>query len=172
MPDEQTPANDSNTTQAQQPTYTPPASQADLDRIIADRVSRERAKFADYADLKTKATEFDKLAESQKTELQKAQDRAAAAEKKAADYELVQQRAGWAADIVKDSPVPASALRGNTQDELKAHFEQLKALIPTEAPKKGAAGPYVPGEGSTPAANTLGGARQEFADFLGAQLKR
>jgi hypothetical protein len=30
-------------------------SQADLDRIVADRVSRERAKYGDYADLKKKA---------------------------------------------------------------------------------------------------------------------
>jgi hypothetical protein len=30
-------------------------SQADLDRIVADRVARERAKYGDYADLKKKA---------------------------------------------------------------------------------------------------------------------
>lgn len=30
-------------------------SQADLDRIVADRVARERAKYADYGDLKRKA---------------------------------------------------------------------------------------------------------------------
>src|SRR4051812_21124078 len=30
-------------------------TQADLDRVVADRVSRERAKFADYGDLKKKA---------------------------------------------------------------------------------------------------------------------
>jgi hypothetical protein len=30
-------------------------SQADLDRIVADRISREKAKYADYADLKKKA---------------------------------------------------------------------------------------------------------------------
>jgi hypothetical protein len=30
-------------------------TQADLDRIVADRISRERAKFADYGDLKKRA---------------------------------------------------------------------------------------------------------------------
>lgn len=65
-------------------TWTPPASQADLDRIIADRVARTKAQFKDYNDLKTKAAEYDRLAESQKTEAQKAQDRAEAAEKAAA----------------------------------------------------------------------------------------
>ncbi|MCL2737132.1 MAG: hypothetical protein FWD75_11015, partial [Propionibacteriaceae bacterium] len=40
--------------------WTPPASQQDLDRIIQDRLSRERAKYTDYEELKTKAGEYDK----------------------------------------------------------------------------------------------------------------
>ncbi|MDB5716442.1 MAG: scaffold protein [Sphingomonadales bacterium] len=52
--------------------YTPPASQADLDRIIGDRLAREREKFADYADLKTKATEYDKAIEAARTDQEKA----------------------------------------------------------------------------------------------------
>ncbi|MNI02141.1 hypothetical protein D3C73_550050 [compost metagenome] len=51
-------------------TYTPPATQADLDRIIQDRL--KRAKPADYDDLKSKAAEYDKYKESSKTEQQKA----------------------------------------------------------------------------------------------------
>ena len=35
--------------------YTPPASQADFDRIVQTRIERERAKFADYEDLKAAA---------------------------------------------------------------------------------------------------------------------
>lgn len=57
-------------------TFTPPASQADLDRIIQDRVARERNKFADYDDLKAKATEYDQFKESSKSEQQKAIDAA------------------------------------------------------------------------------------------------
>lgn len=34
------------------PTWAPPATQADLDRIISDRLARERAKYSDYAELK------------------------------------------------------------------------------------------------------------------------
>lgn len=55
--------------------FKPPASQADLDAIIKDRVARERAKFADYADLKKKAGEFDKATEASKSEAQKATER-------------------------------------------------------------------------------------------------
>lgn len=135
-------------------TYTPPATQADLDRIIAERLSRERAKYADYDEMKTKAAEFDKATEATKSEIQKAVERAELAEAKAAAFEKREQVAAWAKDIVKDSPIPADALRGDTEDELKVHFEQLKALIPAEAPKKGAVGPYIPSEGQQPTGPT------------------
>jgi len=55
-------------------------TQADLDRIVQQRVVREREKFADYDDVKARAAEFDKLQEAQKTETQKAIERAEAAE--------------------------------------------------------------------------------------------
>ncbi|MDQ0735325.1 hypothetical protein [Arthrobacter agilis] len=64
--------------QQQESAFTPPASQADLDRIIQDRVARERNKFADYDTLKAKATEYDQFKESSKTEQQKAIDAAKA----------------------------------------------------------------------------------------------
>lgn len=38
--------------------FTPPASQVELNRIISERVSRERAKYADYEDLKSKAAQI------------------------------------------------------------------------------------------------------------------
>lgn len=56
--------------------WTPPASQADLDRIITERLTRERGKFADYDALKAKAAEHDKALEAAKTEQEKAVDAA------------------------------------------------------------------------------------------------
>lgn len=38
--------------------YVAPASQADLDRIIGERVTRERAKYGDYDELKEKASKW------------------------------------------------------------------------------------------------------------------
>lgn len=73
------------TTETTESTYTPPATQADLDRIIAERVNRTKSQFKDYGDLKAKAEQFDQLHEAQKTEAQKAADALAAAEKKAND---------------------------------------------------------------------------------------
>ena len=48
-------------------------SQADIDRIVNERALRlTHQKYADYDDLKTKAAEFDKLAEQNRTEAEKA----------------------------------------------------------------------------------------------------
>lgn len=55
--------------------FTPPADQAALDRIISDRLSRERAKFGDYDELKAKAEELDQEKAKNATELEKAQSR-------------------------------------------------------------------------------------------------
>lgn len=58
------------------PAWAPPASQDELDRIISDRLSRERAKFADYDDLKAKASEHDKAVEAARSEQERAVDAA------------------------------------------------------------------------------------------------
>jgi len=60
------------------PAYTPPATQADLDRIVESRLARDREKYKDYDDLKAAKTKYDEHLESQKTEQQKALDAAKA----------------------------------------------------------------------------------------------
>jgi hypothetical protein len=103
--------------------YTPPASQADLDRIISDRLARERAKFADYDDLKAKASKLDEQEQASKTELQKAIERAEAAEKRAATNEL----AALKASVAAEKGVPASSLAGSTKEELEKAADDLIA---------------------------------------------
>lgn len=117
--------------------YTPPATQDELNKIVEARLQRERAKYADYDDLKTKATKFDEVTEASKTELQKERERAEAAERKAAAYESEKQVATWASDIVKGSTIPANALRGSTKEELAEHFEVLKSFAAPTQQKRG-----------------------------------
>jgi hypothetical protein len=58
-------------------------SQVELDKIVQDRLARERAKYEGFDALKAKADEFDKLQEANKSELEKAQARADKAEEAA-----------------------------------------------------------------------------------------
>lgn len=139
-------------------------TQAEVNALI----DRRFAKFRDYDDLKTKAGEYDKLQESAKTETQKASERAEAAEKRVAEFEARDQQAAWAAEVSKETGVPASALRGSTKEELAAHAAELAELV--KPGKKGAIGPYVPGEGSAPS-NSTGTTGDKFAEFIEPKLK-
>lgn len=73
------------------PAPAPPAdktfSQADVDRVVADRLARERAKFADYDDVKAKATKLDETEAASQSALEKAQTAAATAEARAVKAE-------------------------------------------------------------------------------------
>lgn len=132
--------------------WTPPATQADLNRIIEARLAREREKFKDYPDLKAKAEKFDEVEEAQKSELEKALARADEAEKKIHVFESERQIQSWKADVSKDTGVPAEVLHGSTLEELQAHAEVLKPLI-----KQAQRGPIVPNAGETPNQTALNG---------------
>lgn len=76
-----------------------------------------------------KAIKFDELTEAQKTDLQKAEDRAAAAEKRAADAILNAERKAIAAT----TGVDAALLAGTTPEELQASADALLAWRGTTA---------------------------------------
>ena len=121
----------------QQPADQPKTfTQEQVNALIASEKRKLGEKFADYDDLKAKATQFEQIEQSTKTDLQKALERADEAEKKAAAFEQREQVSKWAAEITKDSQIPASALRGNTREELEAHFKDLEALIPKPQQQK------------------------------------
>lgn len=65
-------------------------TQAEMDRIIGERLTRERQSKGDYDDLKAKAARLDELEEAQKSELQKAKD---AADKAKAERDAALARA-------------------------------------------------------------------------------
>lgn len=60
--------------------FKPILSQDDLNRVIADRVARERAKYADYRDVKAKAAKLDEIESANKSEAEKFAARIAALE--------------------------------------------------------------------------------------------
>lgn len=53
-------------------------TQADIDRVVEQRLARERQKFADYDELKSAADELAKIREGEKTEMQRFQEELAA----------------------------------------------------------------------------------------------
>ena len=102
----------------EEPAFRTITSQRQLDTIIAERLKRERAKFADYADLREKAATVDELT-----------TRAEQAEGRLAELEHAEKVRGWRETAAAEYGVPASALRGETQKELTEHAALLSELL-------------------------------------------
>ncbi|OLT27750.1 hypothetical protein BJF83_17345 [Nocardiopsis sp. CNR-923] len=101
--------------------------QADVDRIVADRLAREREKYSDYADLRKKAAELDKIQDAQRTEAEKLQQQLAEAATRAEKAE----RSLWVAEAARKHQVPDDAiefLTGTTAEEIEAKAVKLAKL--------------------------------------------
>lgn len=117
-------------------------TQAELDRIVADRLNREKGKYADYEDVKAKASKLDELEAANKSEAEKANARAEAAERKAAQAESEALRLTVAAE----KGVKARWLTGSTREELEKAAEEYLADHPQPAGGGGGGGTPAPGK--------------------------
>jgi len=113
-------------------------TQAEVDKIVKERVARERAKYADYDDLKAKAGEKVTL-----------EERVAQIEKQAKDSEARALRAE-VANAKGLTPNQAKRLVGSTREELEADADDLLKDIGTQKKNNN----VVPREGNTPKAGT------------------
>jgi len=133
--------------------YTPPATQADLDRIVEARLAREREKYKGFDDLKAKAAQWDQLEDEKKTPSEKAieEARAQAAGETSAKFEqriASTEVKALAATLGFLDPADAlSVLAGDVPkkddeidvDELKKRVEKLasdKPYLVKEASRK------------------------------------
>ncbi|WP_347031730.1 hypothetical protein [Brevibacterium paucivorans] len=116
--------------------FNPITTQADLDRIVGDRLARERKKYADYNDLKAKAEKLDELEDANQSELDKVRKQFESTKAELDELKSAQQVTEWKNTVAKDTGVPASVLRGTTEDDIRSHAESLKTLIKS--------GPVVP----------------------------
>lgn len=127
----------------QQQTTPPPATggggdhktftQADVDRIVADRLGRERAKYADYDELKDAAQRLKDAEDADKTEVQRLTERLTAAEKRASDAEGVALRTEVAQGKGL-TPAQSRWLQGATREELEAAADELLEAFAGQKP--------------------------------------
>lgn len=104
-------------------------TQAELNAIVQDRLSRERGKYADYDTLKEKASKWDAAEEEGKTELQKAQDQAAALQKQVDAYKKSESLRTIREKVSQETGVPADLLWGETEDACKAQAAKFDATV-------------------------------------------
>lgn len=135
-------------------------TQADLDRIIADRLRRENV-----AELRTKATELDNLKQSTKTAEQQNAERLAELERRLNESETGRLRLRVAARYKLTDEDADLFLTGADEETLE---RQAKAL--TERTKAAqTSGAHVPGEGRTPTKTPGDDSMREFARQLFAK---
>ncbi len=131
--------------------FEPITSQDQLDKIIGDRLARQRSKFADYDELKAKAAKFDEAEEASKSELEKALARAEKAEQLAREAEMRDLRMQVAAEKGL-SVAQAQWLQGQDKQELLTNADQLLTAFKVEEPKGAPAIPMA-GRGPNPPVN-------------------
>lgn len=123
-------------------------TQDELNSILAKEKRKEEAK---YAEDRRKAAEYDKLQEASKTELQKLQDKATAAEQRAEALEAERNLEKWRTKYGRKAGIPEAdwdRLRGTTEDEIA---EDAKEWAKSRGLNR-AGGPTPPG-GSAPTGN-------------------
>jgi hypothetical protein len=106
-------------------------TQAEVDKQIEARLARERRKFADYDDLKKKAGQYDKIQESQKTELQKKEDRIAAQAIELQRYKVAEIRVA-AAKAAGLDPDLAEFITAAGADEAEEQAKKLAERFKTQ----------------------------------------
>lgn len=120
----------------QAPTFEAITSQEQLDKIIGQRLGRERANLArDYGDLdelKTAAEELKRIKDGEKSELQREKEAREAAEKRAEKAE----RNALRSEVARTKGVPASSLTGTTKEELEASADELLAWHEAQTQKQ------------------------------------
>lgn len=84
-------------------------TQADIDRIVKDRVGKERQKFAGFDDLKAKAQKLDEIEQAEASEAEKAARRAEQAEAKVTAATERLRRANLMAALADEGVVGAKA---------------------------------------------------------------
>lgn len=117
-------------------------TQAEVNEMMG-KVRREtREKFSDYDDLKAKAEKFDESQQAAKSDLEKALERAAKAESEAEELRKATERAQMLSRVSEETSVPASLLKGDTEEDVREYASQLlefakKSSYPTDKGKGG-----------------------------------
>lgn len=105
-------------------------TQADIDRVVAERLNREKAKYADYDQLKERAGQWEKFVQESKPEQEKALDQA---RQEAADAARNEVRSEFGGKLVAAHITAAAAGRLNegALNALLAGIDKATFLTPT-----------------------------------------
>ena len=105
-------------------------TQAEVDAIVADRLARERKKYADYSDLKKASEELAELKKRQMTEVEKM--KAELAEKEALLQSKDQELSGLKLERIKAAKLAEAGVAGEWIDSVSGTTEEEVATSVTK----------------------------------------
>lgn len=140
-------------------------TQEEVSKLIEKRLARAKAEPpADYEELKEKAARLDEIEESAKTDLEKANERAAKAEAEVAEYKAAENRRRWTESVSKATGVPEGVLANvsaGSEDDLMEKAESMKGYFDK---------PSAPVVGSDGFAASTSGQAESANDWLRSTL--
>lgn len=132
-------------------------TQAEVNKIVEERLIRDRQKFADYEALKEKAQKLDQLEEATKTELQKANEKAATLQQELESLKQEGQLRIMRESVAKEAGVPASLLTADTEEGCKAQAKEIIDFAKPQYPKVK--------DGGEPGGNMKTTTKEQFAQW-------
>ena len=148
-----------NTQIEEQKTFT----QEEVNRIVQERVFKERSKFEGFEDLKAKAAKYDEMEEASKTELQKATERAEKLQAELSAMKHTEEVRTIREAVATQYGIPANLLSGESEETCT---EQAKALLDFKSST-----PYPNVKDGGEVQNAIKGTtRQQFAEWANAAL--
>lgn len=100
-------------------------TESEVNKMMEARIGKERAKFADYDELKAKASRFDEIEDANKSELQKATERADALQSQLDSLTKANEIRDIRNKVSTDTGVPAELLTADTEETCKAQAESI-----------------------------------------------
>lgn len=137
-------------------------TQAEVDAIVGDRLKRDRAKYADYDDIKAKAAKFDELEEASKSELQKAIEDRDALKTELDAIKSANALRDIRSKVATETGVPINLLTADTEEACRTQAEAILGFAkPTGYPNVRDGGEVTKvGKATT---------RQQFSEWFNSQ---
>lgn len=142
-------------------------TQEEVNKMIGERLSREREKYANYDELKAKAEKYDEVQEASKTELQKAEERANDLQAKYDSMIKADTLRKIREKVSEETGVPASLLNADTEEACKTQAEAILAFKGT-AP----AYPSIKDKGEVTKLPANAKTRDQFANWFEKSVKQ
>lgn len=133
-------------------------TQEEVNAIVGKRLAEEKGKYSDYEEIKAKAAKFDEAEEANKSELQKAMERANNLEAELNGLKKSEEIRQTREKIATETGIPANLLTGDTEESCKAQAEAIKAFATPNYPK-------VKDSGEVPK-TVSGNAKADFAEYM------